>query len=310
MTRYVIRTHSDNWSFLSSLSKFDICDTLPELQNEFCTLWNEIVLEERKKLWSGYGIDVLGEIRDVYVALHQDTDGVLTIPDASRTISYPVPHWLNFHPLCVIASHHPNSTIPSATRHVDPHDPSLHSPSSETQTIGSTAPHHVEEADIISGLLSSTINIPHPRRFPSPSPSPSPTTSSVDIDPQGYAVTDPTFHGHIEAAAPNPNRPVPPEAPHYSHQSSLSTSDITEAIVPFDELTPVIPMTEMGETSQIPTRTLHTFPRPDLIPVTSLSYFPVRNPSDVPDVTEHITAPLTLSHLPDSDNQQDIAAPL
>jgi len=131
-----------------------------------------------------------------------------------------VPHWLTFHPLCVIASHHPNSTIPSATRHADPHDPSLHSPGSETQTIGSTAPHHVEEADIISGLLSSTIYIPHPRRFPSPSPSPSPTTSSVDIDPQGYAVTDPTFHGPIEAAAPNPNRPVPPEAPHYSRQSS------------------------------------------------------------------------------------------
>lgn len=101
MTRYVIRTHSDNWSFLSSLSDFDICDTLPEMQNEICTLWNQIVLEERKKLWSGYGIDVLGEIREVYVALHQDTDGA-TIPDASRTTSYPIPHWLSFHPLCVI----------------------------------------------------------------------------------------------------------------------------------------------------------------------------------------------------------------
>ena len=68
-------------------------------------------------------------------------------------------------------------------------------------------------------------------------------------------------------------------------------------------------MTKMGETSQIPTKTLYTFPCPDINPVTGLSYFPVRNPSNVTDVPQHITAPLTLSHFPDSDSQQNITAP-
>ena len=41
--RRVISREPEKWEMLSSISQFDILKTLPELQNDFCSLWNEIV---------------------------------------------------------------------------------------------------------------------------------------------------------------------------------------------------------------------------------------------------------------------------
>jgi len=66
---------SGSWTpfILNTLSQFDMRNTIPELQHEFCTLWNEIVREA----WRG-GIDctavnILREIRHGYIGLHQGT---------------------------------------------------------------------------------------------------------------------------------------------------------------------------------------------------------------------------------------------
>src|SRR6267154_1863451 len=63
-------------SLLPSVSKFDILNTLPELQHDFCALWNEIVQQVQS---SGANInsfiDILVEIRRLYVVLH-GTDAV------------------------------------------------------------------------------------------------------------------------------------------------------------------------------------------------------------------------------------------
>jgi hypothetical protein len=52
---------------LPSLSKFDILNALPELQHEFCTLWNEIVEQARRgEADNNSFIDILFEIRGLY----------------------------------------------------------------------------------------------------------------------------------------------------------------------------------------------------------------------------------------------------
>ena len=92
-------------SILPSLSKFDVLDTLPELQQDFCALWNEIVKQARR---SGADnnpfIDILIEIRGLYVSLH-GTNAALTYFFAS-TASYDDPlHQPDLYPLCTIPDH-------------------------------------------------------------------------------------------------------------------------------------------------------------------------------------------------------------
>lgn len=90
-------------SIISSLSKFDILDTLPELQHSFCDLWNKIVGKARQN-WADntHFTDILFRIWELYVALH-DT-GAATTASTSRNddVSRPRPSY----PLCKITDHH------------------------------------------------------------------------------------------------------------------------------------------------------------------------------------------------------------
>jgi Family of unknown function (DUF6535) len=90
---------------LSSVSKLDILNTLPELQHEFCALWNEITQQVRKG-GGRYNLftQILLEIRHLYVALHptdttpQDSSAFPTDFDSLRQqASYP---------MCKRADHH------------------------------------------------------------------------------------------------------------------------------------------------------------------------------------------------------------
>jgi Family of unknown function (DUF6535) len=56
---------------LPKLSEFDIRATLPELQQEFCVLWNEIVAKAVKNGDESLPHFILFFIRDCYIALHE-----------------------------------------------------------------------------------------------------------------------------------------------------------------------------------------------------------------------------------------------
>jgi hypothetical protein len=66
-----------------TISKFNIEDTLPELQHDFGALWNEITLS--KLSTDSIAFDILRPIRHIYIALHQ---GTATTPTA---VSPPTP---------------------------------------------------------------------------------------------------------------------------------------------------------------------------------------------------------------------------
>jgi hypothetical protein len=118
MTRLRIETgRSDLW-VLSSLSRFDIRNTAPGLQREFCALWNEIVQRSRSEVSWNHLVNVLRAIRKLYIALHQDTDAAPTAfrvdsstEDLEHVLSQP-----SLYPLCNIGTHHPASTVPPPTQ--------------------------------------------------------------------------------------------------------------------------------------------------------------------------------------------------
>ena len=59
---------------LTDASNLDVKDTSPELQHKFCALWNQIVNEVRGSNDRWMVRLILKPIRNVYLALHQDTD--------------------------------------------------------------------------------------------------------------------------------------------------------------------------------------------------------------------------------------------
>jgi Family of unknown function (DUF6535) len=92
--------NSESWIGLLrwSLPQFDILNTLPEVQHEFCALWNLIVQEARSKGFYSDLVDILREIRHLYLALHEDTDTVLPVATSTRSSH----HRIHFATLTVV----------------------------------------------------------------------------------------------------------------------------------------------------------------------------------------------------------------
>ena len=103
---------------LRAASKFNVQDTSPELQHEFCALWNQMV-QETWKSRSKSPQHVLGPARNLYIALHQGTDSAPTqfspsTGDNNINLMHPTTY-----PLCGVASHIHHS---SASRTFPPID--------------------------------------------------------------------------------------------------------------------------------------------------------------------------------------------
>ena len=98
------------WQVLEAASKFNIQDTLPRLQHEFCALWNHIVLTAQNDHAEWMAWYTLGPIRNVYLALHQGTDSAPTRFSASTTDYDRILLEPSSYPSCNIPGHHPDST--------------------------------------------------------------------------------------------------------------------------------------------------------------------------------------------------------
>jgi hypothetical protein len=62
-------------SILPSISNFDILNTLPELQQDFCALWNDVVRQVQSSgAKNNPFIEILLDIRILYIALHRNFD--------------------------------------------------------------------------------------------------------------------------------------------------------------------------------------------------------------------------------------------
>ena len=94
-----------------SLPEFNIRDTLPELQHDFCAMWNQViqvVQEARSGDANSWPVLILSEIRHHYIALHRGTDAAPTAfsedtPDSDNILFQP-----SSYPLCNLLSHRSN----------------------------------------------------------------------------------------------------------------------------------------------------------------------------------------------------------
>ena len=111
-TRQSILSQSKTPWVLWTRPSFNIRDTLPGLQDDFCALWNEIVTRARRNEHDGpVCIDILRMIHHSYTALHQDRDAArVTFPHSAEGHADILSELLSY-PLCNIDSHRSASAI-------------------------------------------------------------------------------------------------------------------------------------------------------------------------------------------------------
>ena len=197
-------------SALDSASKFDVQDTSPELQHEFCALWNQIVRKQLNELDSDVSFRtrvILEYIRGVYTALHQGTDSALTNDLGDFAIVSTE---------CNVPSHILDETTPTTfPRTVQQHDDtlaiaSLTSPDAPASSV--PAPPHVDENLAAVPPLDSSL-YSHPSAHP--------LVDSVQISP---ASRDPSNAGAIHDIVASGIDPTP-EALTSPPRSSTSPPD-------------------------------------------------------------------------------------
>jgi hypothetical protein len=117
----VRRLSRSDWvpiTILESLSECDVRNTVPELQRDFCALWNEIVRETGIS-GSHDGVPLLMAIRRVYLALHRGTAAAPTaFDDSTSDLDYVLTKSLSY-PLCNLPGH--RSDNPHEHRDTVPH---------------------------------------------------------------------------------------------------------------------------------------------------------------------------------------------
>jgi hypothetical protein len=75
LTRLLSRTDWVTPDILRPLSRFDVHNTHPDVQHDFCAMWNELVLESRSKGALTRLRTVLKAVRHIYHDLHHDEAG-------------------------------------------------------------------------------------------------------------------------------------------------------------------------------------------------------------------------------------------
>jgi hypothetical protein len=122
ITRQAFHYGSSTPFILASFSRLEIRNTRPELQHEFCSLWNEIVREAWRVGTDSAALSILREIRQAFIELHQDTAAASTAFSASTNHYNPVLTQPLSYRFCNIPSHRPNPTSPSpAVNHITIH---------------------------------------------------------------------------------------------------------------------------------------------------------------------------------------------
>jgi hypothetical protein len=87
---------------LKTASKFDVLDTSPELQHDFCALWNEIVSAADRWI----SLSILRLIRNIYLTLHLLTDSAPTAFSPSTDDDDDILWNRSTYPLCNVPGHH------------------------------------------------------------------------------------------------------------------------------------------------------------------------------------------------------------
>ena len=107
---------------LSKISIFNAKDTLPQLQHEFCAIWNQIVNKAQSGNDRMVVFYILGQIRNVYLSLHQDTDSAPT-KFSTSTSDWEDTLWrATSYPMCKVSDHIHDDGVSATLARAIPHD--------------------------------------------------------------------------------------------------------------------------------------------------------------------------------------------
>jgi hypothetical protein len=193
---------------LEAASKFDVLDTSPELQHEFCELWNELIRD-----FASPGF-ILRPIRNVYLTLHLHTDSAPAAFSASTSDEDDILKWPSTYTLCNVPGHHPDSTLlihdaanPTAISRADLYDNAALVPSSHATAPNAPSP-SVSTPICIGG---NTVDVP-----PLNNDISSPASSHFVHQPAAENLSDSATSPDPPAATgatldtDTPARPIPP----------------------------------------------------------------------------------------------------
>ena len=158
LTRYYILSTSFSSKVLELVARFDIRNTLPELQHEFCALWNQCVEDPDPQMHTSYDptrhVNALKGIRHLYIVLHKDTDAAPTVFSDSTPNSEDILNRLSSYPTCHIPGHlvRESSSGEFAHHPAVPHHDSIQAtatPSSPVSYPDDTTPHLAGEPSLV-----------------------------------------------------------------------------------------------------------------------------------------------------------------
>jgi hypothetical protein len=119
---------------LWAAARFKASDSSPELQHEFCALWNEIVRDAQNNGDDFMAERILNRLRRVYITLHRHTESAPTRFSSSTNARSTILSDPFSYPLCTVASNRllddsaPAVATPSPVPPPDPDAPSLSVP--------------------------------------------------------------------------------------------------------------------------------------------------------------------------------------
>ena len=303
VTRQALQTGS--WiPVLSPLSEFNIHNTLPRLQQAFCALWNEILLEARDREEDNAYVKLLREIRVPYIDLHHGTEAALTFPAATHYFDPVLMEPFSYR-YCNIASHRqdlaiytPSLIFPSLVQldqspapsqpHSSPVD-GVHTPD------GSTASQQAEEENVFVEPPSSPDHTPDPSHTQGLTP----LLLAAHFLHGAQATSGPSVPG---SNTRDPDRLVLGEPSRNPSQSASSSA--TTDYVRSDDLTTLIHTSESGEIYQVP----ETFPllfQHHVLAPTTMAPSTGPDPRIDPDTLQDTTSSAILSRPLEGNRQQD-----
>ena len=217
---------------LGAASKLNVHDTSPELQHEFCALWNQVVHKAQNDNNWDITHRILSPIRQIYIALHRDTDAAQirfsistrsTDGDGILPVDDPAPY-----PVCNIPGHvHPNPSsaldLSPAVIHGNAAFPSV---SHSTPSLSMPVPLNVDNSRTSKPPLDMLDNSHPVEGPPIPISSPNTVTAGAIQHVVASGITSitmprPTFE--TTTAAPPFLSAAPPAAAAFYHKADFLT---------------------------------------------------------------------------------------
>ena len=247
---------------LEIVSNFDARNTLPFLQHDFCRLWNQLISMTREGPYiRALAVQILRNIRHVYIALHQGTDAALIALHGSTADNDPIIFFASSYRPCNLPSHIHDVVV-------DPTGEMAQPPI--TTDIPLTAPVVLSSSSIAQEPAPKVPGAPQPvtpgaassHRTPPPLQRQHPSAASPDIPVTAPSLTQ-GIHDITAKSSTAPSHPLSTPAASTSIplqvSAPASSGSVTHSVAPASGMSPSFSPTTLRDPSNTSLAGLESF---------------------------------------------------